>query len=415
MGHQLARPVASAVVVGGRYCLAAEDGTVVALDLESGQVAWERAIDAGRAAHALAAGDGRLLVGSVDLRLLPVNGRPLLALDAGTGADLWQYATVGHSLSAAAVAGGTAYFTSSDGRLHAVDIATGHARWAVGHAPWGPGAPAAGEGIVCAGGRGDTLVAYAAGDGAELWRFSAQGWFAASLHVAGGRVYAACWDGNLYALDARSGHLLWSYKGERGEGITSPAAAAGERVLIGSRVYREVDGQQGAAYALLALRVADGSEVWRSFTGKHVFAQPAVAGDLALAGADEGVLYALDLASGDERWKRDLGGRVVAAPQIAGDFVYVGERRGTAYALRWRAAPLAPIDSPAVYQRQGEHEHAAVAYALRGDYGAAAGIYATLGQPRHAARLYERAGQPGRAAPLWEAAGELRRARDLYQ
>ena len=153
------------------------------------------------------------------------NGKALLALDAATGQDIWRYATIGHSLSAATLADGVAYFSSSDGLLHAVDAASGQARWQVRHASWGPDAPAADASFVYAGGRGDALVAYAIGDGAEQWRFSAAAWFASPLCLAEGQLYTLNWDGFLYALEARTGRLLWKLKGERGQGFTSPPVA----------------------------------------------------------------------------------------------------------------------------------------------------------------------------------------------
>src|SRR5262249_5293107 len=97
LGRALPKPHCSAVVAGGRYCLSAEDGTVVALDLETGEVGWERQIDAESAAHALAADGARLLVSSMDTQPIPTNGKALLALDAATGQDIWRYTTPGHS------------------------------------------------------------------------------------------------------------------------------------------------------------------------------------------------------------------------------------------------------------------------------------------------------------------------------
>ncbi len=49
---------------------------------------------------------------------------------------------------------------------------------------WGADAPAVGDAMICAGGRGETLIAYAAEDGRELWRFLAAGWFTHSRFVS---------------------------------------------------------------------------------------------------------------------------------------------------------------------------------------------------------------------------------------
>jgi outer membrane protein assembly factor BamB len=404
------------VIAAGHYCVATEDGAVVALDLESGRPAWERMLGEGRASHALATDGHRLFVGCVDTHPLPTPGKPFLALDARTGEQAWMYPTGAHSLSAAAVDGDTIYFMSSDRLIHAVDAATGQKRWAVKHPTWGPAAPAADAGMVCAGGRAESLVAYSAADGAQLWRFTAGDGFADELAIADGRVYAPCADGNLYVLDAGGGRLLWKLKAERGKGITTSPLVAGGQVFIGSRVYREADAEPRAGYALLALRAEDGAEVWRCYTERHIFAPPAVAGDTLLFVSDDGLFYALDVASGAERWRAQLEGRVVTEPQVGGDLVYIGERHGIAYAIRWREKPAEELLPPGIHKQQGEYEKAAIAQALCGELDEAAAIYETeLRQHREAALLYERAGQLGKAASLWDELGELRRARDCYR
>jgi outer membrane protein assembly factor BamB len=413
LGHRLAKPHCHPVVTGGRYCAPTEDGAVVALDLASGDRAWERTLNEGSAAHALATDGQRLFVGCADTRPIPSPGKAFLAIDARGGATAWEYPTGAHSYSAAVVAGDTVYFLSSDGLLHAVETVSGRRRWQRAHPSWGPEAPTASADVVCAGGRGETLVAYSAADGAELWRFAAGGWFGGELTIADGRVYALCWDGYLYVLDVRGGRLLWKARGERDNGFTSPPAVAGGLVFIGSRVY--AGKQRQRLYALLALRAEDGGELWRFETGRHIFVPPVAADGTLVFGADDGSFYALDIADGAERWRAQVAGRIVAQPQVDGDMVYVGERSGTVYAFRWRAGAAEQLLAPDVYLARGEHEQAAIAYALGGQIEAAAAIYEQqLGRAREAALLFERAGQPGKAARLWEQLGELRRARDRY-
>jgi tetratricopeptide (TPR) repeat protein len=314
------------------------------------------------------------------------------------------------------VAAGTVYFTTSDGLLHAVDAATGQKRWAVKHPVWGPSAPAVGEGVVCAGGRGESLVAYAVAGGTELWRFSAAGWFATPPVIGAGRVYALCWDDHLYVLNAHTGRLLWKYRGERGKGLTTPPAVAGGRIFAGSRVYRQTEVEQTGGYAMLALSAEDGSEVWRFYTERHIFTPPAEAGDALFFGSNDGLFYALDAASGEEYWRMQVKSRAVTQARVAGDVVCFGGRDGIIHAVRWRARPREELLSPSAYEQQGRYTEAAVAYALRGEFDRAADLYETrLGKKQEAAWLYERAGQPGKAAPLWEGLGELNRARDLYR
>jgi outer membrane protein assembly factor BamB/tetratricopeptide (TPR) repeat protein len=415
LGHRLGKPRCYPVIAAGRYCAPTQDGMVVALDLATGDKVWERTLGAGRTTHALATDGERIFVGCADMRPIPAPGEALLALDARSGELVWEYPTQAHSCSAVAVLGGSVFFISSDGLLHCLEARTSQPIWTAAHAAWGPEAPAAGSGLICAGGRGETVVAYSAGDGAELWRFTAGGWFAGEICIAGERVYTVCWDSYLYALGARSGELLWKARGERDRGFTGPPAIAGERVFIGDRVSYQAGVPQLPTYALLALDARDGNELWRFRTGRHIFAPLAITGDTPLFGADDGSVFVLDATSGAARWTTRVDGRVAAQPQVADDLVYVAERNGLVYAFRWRASSAAESLSPETYLRRGEHEQAAVAYALGGQFEAAALLYERqLVQPREAALLYERAGQPGRAAPLWQKLGEPRRARDAF-
>lgn len=413
LGRALPKALASAAVVGGRLCLCAEDGTVVALELASGALAWQQAGPAGRQ-RTLASGRLCLFASSFDLSPIPAPGAALVALDPAGGDELWRYPTLAHSLSAPAADDGVVYLTSSDGQLHAVDAATGTRRWQLAHGAWAAEAPAANGRVVVAGGRDSTLRAYTA-QGAPLWSYEAEAAFAGPIRLSGGVVYACCWDGGVYALDARSGALRWRLAPERGQGTTSPPAIAGGRVFVGSRVYGNPTARAHPGYALLALDAKTGKELWRHATPKHIGAAPAVAGDLVLVGADDGTLRALDAASGEQRWQLALGARPVAAPQIDDGALYVGARDGTVAAVQWRARPAGAPGDPQALQQSGEHEQAAEAHALRGELEQAAAIYAgKLSQPRRAAQLYEQAGRPGLAGPLWEQVGELRRARDCY-
>lgn len=219
----------------------------------------------------------------------------------------------------------------------------------------------------------------------------------------------------LYAFDVGTGQVRWRYRGERGQGLTSPPTVAGERLFVGSRVYREINGARHRTYALLCLRVADGSEVWRFHTPTYVSAPIAVCDDRLFCSTDDGGLSALDINSGAEVWQVWRDAPVVTRPRVYGDQVIVATQPGEVVTIRRQAAPPPEPASPESYLQQGDPLQAAVAYALRGDFAAAAQIYADQDQPHAAAQLYERAHLPARAATLWAELGQLERARELYR
>jgi len=444
LGTKLNKPHCYPVIAGEIYCLGTEDGVLLGLDVQTGEVRWEHNLGERVMAHALAT-DGRyLFAGPEDTSAIPVSGKGLLALDAETGQPIWPAPapTQAHSLSAPAVAGGKVYFTATDGWLRAVNAENGNLLWRAEHPTWGPAPPVLSEGLVYVGGRGELLAAYRADSGAQVWRFEGEGWFAHPLYVYERRLYALSWRGHLYVLDLQDGKLLWESEGERARGYTTPPALGLGHLFIGSRVYCETESGKEPGYALLALDPATGKEHWRYYTEKHILTPPGVVQDLVCFGANDGTFYAISAHTGEALWSVQIKSRVVTGPQIAGDYVLFGGRDGMIHAIRWRAEARAAFDAPMAYLQRGQYLEAATAYALQGDLAASAKLYAQQLQDwRKAVRLYEAAERPDLAAEIlmqaeqfsaaakryteleqlalaaaaWERAGELRQARDCYQ
>lgn len=406
------KPYATPTTAAGNYVVITDAGTIVAVDLVSGELVWEYAVDAGTTAYTLTTDGSRVFVGPIDVNPLPVSGRAFLGLDARTGAEAWRFTTQAHSLSAAVVVDDMLYFTSSANHLHAVEAETGAPRWTVDHAPWGAAQPAVAAGILCVGGRGNTIMGYDISDGAKRWQFSAGGWFDTPAQIANGSVYVLNGDGTLYALEVETGDLRWSLRGERGKGLTAPPAVTDAHVFVPSRVYRNDE----PAYAILALRAHDGAEVWRRHTHRHILTPPVVADNILFFSSNDKVVYAVYTSDGAVLWEQSIAARVVTIPTLTDELVIVGTRDGTLYAVRWHDVRERETMSPAAYLDQEDYAGAAAAYALRGDYTEAASLYLDkLDGTQEAARLYEKAGKRSEAGVLWEELGNMRRARTLYQ
>src|SRR5215207_1423178 len=93
LNSKLIKPGCYATIAGAYFCVSTEDGTLIALDLESGKRVWEQSLGEGEMAYALAADASHVFVGTTDQRPIPLNGKILRSLDARTGALLWQYPT----------------------------------------------------------------------------------------------------------------------------------------------------------------------------------------------------------------------------------------------------------------------------------------------------------------------------------
>lgn len=172
------------------------------------------------------------------------------------------------------------------------------------------------------------------------WTFKTEGPIWGTPLVDGGVVYAGSDDGNLYAVDAKTGQARWKFA-SGGIVRSRPAVSAG-------LVYFASD--DGALYAINA---QDGQQAWKTDIGNayprqkrvdlgnspdpsgwdYVQSSPVVADGLVTVGSFDGNVYALSADSGKVAWTFKTGDKVRATPTIAAGVVYVGSWDMNFYAL----------------------------------------------------------------------------------
>jgi outer membrane protein assembly factor BamB len=145
------------------------------------------------------------------------------------------------------------------------------------------------------------------------------------LAVAGERVYAAGHRGDVVALDANNGHLVWHTRTRAP--LAGGTAAGGGLVLIGAS-----DGE------LFALSAADGTIRWKVRLNGEVLAPAAITERLIAVRTVDGKLHALSPGDGRELWSQEqqvprLSLRGTASPVIAGELVLCGFDNGKVLAV----------------------------------------------------------------------------------
>jgi outer membrane protein assembly factor BamB len=171
--------------------------------------------------------------------------------------------------------------------------------------------PAVANGMVYVGSNDNNVYALDATTGALQWSFATGNGVSSSPAVANGVVYVGSADNNVYALDAATGALQWSFA-TGGDVYSSPAVANGV-VYVGS-----VDNN------LYAIGAATGFQLWYLITGGPVNSSPAVADGVVYVGSSDGNVYALDHAAGGEQWRFAATGGVNSSPAVANGVLYVG-------------------------------------------------------------------------------------------
>jgi outer membrane protein assembly factor BamB len=148
--------------------------------------------------------------------------------------------------------------------------------------------------------------------------------YTSSPAVSNGRVYIGSGDGNVYCVDALTGILQWKFA--TGDIVHASPAISNNTVYIGS----------WDSY-LYALDAETGQEKWRFKTGEDTYirnqqgfqSSPAIADGTIYVGCRDGHLYAVDAATGRKRWDYPTNkGWVNSTPAIRGGVVYAGTSDG---------------------------------------------------------------------------------------
>ncbi len=238
------------VVDGVVYLGSDSDGEdVFALDASTGALIWSYSTGGG-VNGAPAVVNGVVYVGYGAICMLPGHFRRpactnygVSALNASTGALLWNYTAAGPVTAAPAVANGIVY-VGAWGYMHALDAGTGAELWAYSTGCEGDAcdeslSAAVANGVVYFGGESDGDVhAVNASTGADIWTFPTNHpdvW--ASPVVANGVVYIGDnWQtqgAKVYALNAATGAVLWSHP----LALTNSPAVANGMLYVGSAGY----------------------------------------------------------------------------------------------------------------------------------------------------------------------------------
>jgi outer membrane protein assembly factor BamB len=260
----------------------------------------------------------------------------------------WTYGVGSSVASSPVVANGIVYVgsTAEPSVFYALNGETGDELWGFEMSTIFAGAAAVADRVVYAEPIGGPLYALDAKSGVVIWSDALPD-SDASPAITNGVIYTAAASGGsnswVYALNANTGGVIWQFAIVCCTG-SSPAVANGV-VYIGS--------EDNNVYALDAI---SGAEFWSYATGGYVLSSPAVADAVVYVGSDDGNLYALDAGTGTKLWSYTTGGPVDSSPVVAGAVVYVGSGDGGLYALdaetgtkMWSYTTSGPVrSSPAV-------------------------------------------------------------------
>ncbi len=275
------------IIAEGRLFMVRNNGSLYALDKDTGDVEWKRRVGT-CAASSPAYSDGVLYTTVLSTKSTCTSrqgpGRAT-AVSAATGKVLWRKTLPARTESSPIVDGGQLYFGSEDGTFYALFKRTGKVKWTYDAGAEVKASPALSGGTLYFGDYAGKMHAVWAKSGAKRWTTGtsgarlgfSSGRFYSTPAVAFGRVYAGNTDSKVYSWGAKSGELAWSHS-----------------------------------------------------TGGFVYSSPATAsypkvGPTVYIGSYDGNMYALDARSGSTRWSARAGGRISGGVSIIGNVAYFAD------------------------------------------------------------------------------------------
>ncbi len=299
-GEQPAKGWAGAVVYNDIIYVGSMEGKVIAVNASAGNLEWTYTIEApsgdslscgqtstSAAIYGTPATDGELVYAA------SYDGK-LYALNAATGAVRWDYPKEGDMGSIVArplIADTTVYVCSSEdkeggkekrSRVYALDTTYGEFKW-----------------------QSDSFAD-------KLWT---------TPFVAEGVVYVSTFDGQIHTLSTETGNSLpWKFQAEVGF-VSSPMLYE-DTIFVGSFDHN-----------LYAIKIGSDTALWK-FPGDNWFwATPVVEQGVVYAGCLDGRVYAIAVDSGEQLWEFDLGSPIVASPVLLGNHLIAASEQGDVYII----------------------------------------------------------------------------------
>ena len=239
-GHELWRePVLpdQAVVVSGERVFVAAGEAVQALQVADRAVVWRT--PTGTATAPLIVKDGWVVVATA---------KGTFALRESDGSIVWQREAPPQR-ERAAIDGNTLIVPLADGRLQALDLATGATKWERPFGAFLTEPLVLGERIYI-GATNKVFYCVKSSNGEEAWKWDVGSAIRGRAATDGRRVYYVALDNVIRAVDAGSGALKWQ-QGVRFRPFGGPTVAGGSIFIAGPtpvvRILHAADGKDGGA------------------------------------------------------------------------------------------------------------------------------------------------------------------------
>lgn len=302
----------SAAIVGGVVYLGDLDGRLLALDLKTGKLNWERKRETGYMASP-AVRDGRLFLGDLD--------GGFHCFEAKSGELVWSFATEAEIDSSANFYRDRVLVGSQDATLYCLTADKGELVWKFQIGDQIRCSPTIVENRCFVAGCDSKLHVIDLDQGTEVATVEIGAPTGVTPAVRGDLAYFGTEGGMFFAVNWRKAEVGWTFQPESGgQPYRSSPAINSSVVVFGGRNRR-----------VHALDPLSGKTVWEMATKNRVDGSPVIVGERVFVGAADGRLYAIDIRKGEVVWEYQGSGGFNGSAAVAENRLVVATDKGLVY------------------------------------------------------------------------------------
>ena len=312
----------TAAVVDGIVYVGALNGTLYAIDAQTGKQKWTYQVE-GHIKASPAIHNGVVYFGDGD--------GIFHAVDINTQEAKWQFTTEGEIISSANVVGDRVLFGSYDGFLYCLNRGNGELVWKLETEGYVHGTPGVWTQIASDSGPAENFAIVTGcdsylrviniDDGTQTQQVDLGAYVGASPAISQNRVYCGTYGTEILGVTLDTGEITWRYRHpKRRFPFFASAALTADSVIIGGR-----------DKMVHALSQATGEPLWTYTAKSRIESSAVIVGTRAFVGTTRGVFIALDITTGESVWEFATGSPIVASPSVSNGRIYIGTEDGILY------------------------------------------------------------------------------------
>jgi outer membrane protein assembly factor BamB/tRNA A-37 threonylcarbamoyl transferase component Bud32 len=296
---------ADGVVYIGSY-----DHNMYALEADNGNFIWKYAAEGGIVSKP-AIYDNKVFFGSTD--------QYVHAISCRNGKKVWVQSTDGAIYSSPVIEEGHLFIGSDDEYLHVLNIMAGREAWSVNLGSSVRSSPIVENELVYVGSENGDIQCYDF-SGNIKWRANAKRAVTGSPHYSENVIYITSLDGVLYAIDAKSGWVIWRFRMDSGS-ICTPTTHE-NHIYVGA-----------TDNTFYCVNIKSTKKVWSFDTDNQINSSPVYYKGAVYFCNVDGMVFSLHAGSGRLRWKYQTEAAITGSPIIVNDILYIGSTDNKIYAL----------------------------------------------------------------------------------